>query len=649
MSNTFDGIIREFPFISLDRFNCRTPVSLLTHCHADHLVGLLNKLFNGIVYCSHVTERLLEADSRYKRVMKFVKGISYNTRTRLELPSLCPQDIFITLIEAYHCVGAAAFLIEGVGNESEPFLETTKFKSEASEPFCGDTRDVSVLCSGDVRAEQWWCEGLKRLPFLLPYLSGEKCLRNIYFDSTFHARQEPYIEIPPNNLAIYTAICLLKEYPMDDPEIEFEFPDVTLGFEQVWAFFLSYFRGVLMAVEPHVDRRLQIVAKYDHIHGGIIANGMSTEGPQRHPKFYVGRTYSPYTVRIKEFVDFNIMDFAGISCPVKLANIPDAGAVEILHTTKEGTQFVHFRERNWILPKGGLELLPQEIKLIFSRHLSYTETVEMLKMFRPLQVFPICYSSDTWKSGFSMKRLYGDICKGSKFLYDDMMRQKYGPQAKAVMQRPVTTVNRWSIVQCERERAFVEKIQDHMNEKDNQDVKTEVPALIHLRKVARLPIFLKRLNQQDPHIFDRNGDFVLQKLVEQRQEQSYKDFIEYQQSLYYQKHNLVQYVPPITGKRSKRDNGRKLGRVGKVSLGGSSDYSSHSSDSSFDLLDLRRGACRRTHSDAKRSSSQSAKQDPIALFSDANLFYGVDNRNSFVRSSFGSFEESIPVRPSFSY
>lgn len=649
MSNTFDGVVREFPFVSLDRFNCGTPVSLLTHCHADHLAGLLNKLMGGIVYCSHVTKKLLEADPRYARVIRFVKSVPFNTRTRLELPSLYFQNVYITLIEAYHCVGAAMFLIEETENEMADLESKEKSNVNYSKTSDGSKRDVSVLCTGDIRAEQWWCDSLRRLAFLLPYLSGEKSLANIYFDSTFYKRWEPYIEIPPNNLAIYTAICLLKLYPVDDPEVKFEFPDVTLGFEQVWAFFLSYFKGSLSAVDMKVDKRLQIVAEYDQIHGGIIANAIRIDNIKRYPKFYAGSTNSPYSIRIKEFIDFNIMDFAGVSCPMKLANVPAGEPMELLHITQNGTQFFHFRNRNWILPRNGTELLPQEIKLVFSRHLSYTETVEMIKMFRPMQVFPICYSKETWKSGFSMKRLYGDLCQGEKFLFDEMMKEKYGSPAKFVLERPVTTVNRWSIEQCEQERAFVEKVQEQMDENGKIEFKMEVPALIDLRRVTRVPVFQKRHNQQDPQIFDRNGDFVLQKMVEQRQKQSHKDFIEYQQTLYYQKHNLLQYVPSIGLKRGRQANGRKKLRVSKNTLGGSSDYSSHSSDSSFDLLDARGGACRYTLKSDEKNCSGSEKQDSIAVFSDAKLFYGVDVRRSFVNSSFGSFEESLAIRPSFSY
>lgn len=141
--------------------------------------------------------------------------------------------MYVTLIEAYHCVGAVIFLIKGGGAEVQTACGEKRHTKDASGTCLDRCRDASVLCTGDVRTEQWWRAGLRHLPFLQPYMTGEKGLCNIYLDSAFYYRMEPYIEIPPNNMSIHTAVCLLKKYLMDDPEIMFEFTDTTLGFEQV--------------------------------------------------------------------------------------------------------------------------------------------------------------------------------------------------------------------------------------------------------------------------------------------------------------------------------------------------------------------------------------------------------------------------------
>lgn len=636
MSNTFDGILREFPYISLDKFNCGTPICLLTHFHADHLAGLLNRLFSGIIYCSETTRKLLESSSRYKKVLRFVQSVPLNTKTRLELPSLVEEDVFITLLEAYHCMGACMFLVEGEKSGSLVKKPELVIGSDEDPGHTSESEETAILITGDLRAEKWWQNNLQNYPCLYPYLSGKRRLSNLYIDTTFYHRQEPYIEIPPNNQGIYAAISMLKDYPMDDPEILFEFQDTTMGFEQVWAFVTSFFRGALIVSDEALKNRLNLLMKYDKIHGSTLANCLKplhdSNGSNKHspPVFHVGRTYQPYSIRIKEHINFNIMDFAGICSPIKLDTIPSNEQMELLHTTEKGTRFYYLRDRCWILPPNGTEILPQDIKLVFSRHLSYSETVDFVSMFRPKQVFPCCHSKETWKNGFSMQRLYGDICTGSYFLFDEMMRKDFGGLSTSTMLRPVTTVNRWNIELCEQEREFVDKVCNTALVKSEQKLHLTVPALIDLRKVARVPIFkTNKASEQDPVIFNRKGEFILQKLVDQRQEKQYEEFIKYQQSLYYQKYNLRQYIPP--------QRGLKRAKVSRVALGGSSDYSSHSSESSLDLLDVKR-----MHKGQREHSHSSVSQPRESLKSESDSSYKLTERfrRSFIASSFGSFEES---------
>lgn len=635
MSNTFDGILREFPYISLDKFNCGTPICLLTHFHADHLAGLLNRLFTGIIYCSEITRKLLEASPRYRKVLRFVQSVPLNTKTRLELPSLIEEVVYITILEAYHCMGSCMFLLEGRKDGLSSKNSNLALKGAVDPKYSEESEETAILITGDLRAEKWWCNGLNNYPCLYPYLYGERRLSNLYIDTTFYYRQEPYIEIPPNNHGIYAAISLLKEYPMDDPEILFEFQDTTMGFEQVWAFVVSFFRGALIVSDDTLKKRLRLVSQLDKIHGSILANSMkplllSEDATSLPPVFHAGKTNQPYSIRIKEFINFNIMDFAGICCPIKLNTIPSGESIELLYTTKKGTGFYYFRDRCWVLPLNGTELLPQDVKLVFSRHLSYSETVDLISMFKPKQVFPCCHSKEAWKNGFSMQRLYGDICLDSVFLFDEMMRKDFGEIPKAIMLRPVATVNRWNIEQCEQERNFVDKICNNVSIKAEDGVNMAAPALISLRKVARVQIFQKkRETETEPVIFNRKGEFILQNLVERRQEKHYKDFIEYQQSLYYQKYHLGKYIPARPGHRRVK--------VSKGALGGSSDYSSNSSNSSIDLLDMNR-----MHKGREPNhSSVSQPRDSFGSQSNESLKLAQRLKRSFIASSFGSFEESM--------
>ncbi|KAL1971852.1 hypothetical protein VTN31DRAFT_1940 [Thermomyces dupontii] len=57
--STFDGVVKEFPFIRIDYFrkNPDQPpplVCFLSHVHSDHLQGL-ESLRSPFIYCSAVT------------------------------------------------------------------------------------------------------------------------------------------------------------------------------------------------------------------------------------------------------------------------------------------------------------------------------------------------------------------------------------------------------------------------------------------------------------------------------------------------------------------------------------------------------------------------------------------------------------------
>ncbi|OBA18991.1 hypothetical protein METBIDRAFT_47546, partial [Metschnikowia bicuspidata var. bicuspidata NRRL YB-4993] len=423
MSNTFDGVLREFPYIGVDRFNTSASVFLLTHCHADHLSGITNKSFTSIVYCSEETKLLLSLDSRLKGLLNLITGVPFNVKTRLETPHDTANAIYITLIEAYHCLGACMFLVE-------------------------ERVSRAVLCTGDIRAESWWRESARLSPALFPYTSGDKILNCIYFDSTFAYRGEPYIEIPTNFNGIHTAISMLREYPKNDPEIKFEFCDTTLGFEQAWAYVLSYFGGSLVVKASSLKQKLLLVAQYDRINGNILRRAMLPPTAfNTGPVFYGGS--SPKgdfsIVRIKQCINFNIKDYTGICCPISIESIPSATDLNLLKVTKAGNKIYEFLGRHWVLPLKQNELLPLKIKLLFSRHSSYSEVREFLSMFKPQEVFPCVYSQEVWSSGFIMARIFGDICSRQEFNYDSMMATMYGLPSQEIRDRPVVTINRWNI------------------------------------------------------------------------------------------------------------------------------------------------------------------------------------------------------------
>lgn len=61
--STFSGIIKEIPFISVDRFdndNLNSKLFFLSHCHTDHMVGLSNNDLPGPLYVSPISAVILQ-------------------------------------------------------------------------------------------------------------------------------------------------------------------------------------------------------------------------------------------------------------------------------------------------------------------------------------------------------------------------------------------------------------------------------------------------------------------------------------------------------------------------------------------------------------------------------------------------------------
>lgn len=178
--STFDGYIREFDgLIRVDNFEqsdwrpfgCRPSlVYLLSHAHSDHMVGL-DRFTGSIVYCSHLTKQIVrKVRTRRDRVNQTsdrTDGIQERTYKNLFHQNLTNADLLkplalrqpheialptpepdlscrITLIPANHCPGSVMFLIQ--------------------------MWNLSVLYTGDIRAEPWWVESLIKEPLLASYV-----------------------------------------------------------------------------------------------------------------------------------------------------------------------------------------------------------------------------------------------------------------------------------------------------------------------------------------------------------------------------------------------------------------------------------------------------------------------------------------------
>ncbi|KAK9352444.1 beta-lactamase-like protein [Lipomyces doorenjongii] len=243
---TFLGIPKEFPEIRIDYFK-EQPGTLppkacfLSHIHSDHLQGLDNYI-GPVVYCSPATKKLLlRLEKKSARLTRLCNGVEiepqrmyrnlgpehgrdvlraipYNTPTTIELDPC--QAITVTLLEANHCPGSTMFLIE---NDNK-----------------------AILYTGDIRAEDWWRESLRRNPILVPYTRGWKRLDCIYLDTTFCGPSPTYETFPSKTQGIGLLISEIKKYPRDTV---FHFNAWTYGYEDLWIGLASAFNAKI-----HVDK-----------------------------------------------------------------------------------------------------------------------------------------------------------------------------------------------------------------------------------------------------------------------------------------------------------------------------------------------------------------------------------------------------------
>ncbi|XP_046363534.2 protein artemis-like isoform X1 [Haliotis rufescens] len=125
----FQGLMREYTSVSLDRFdgrNLSSTVFFLSHCHKDHMVGLdsprfhqkLQSRMDVFLYCSAVTQTLLLSDPQYMHLRKFIKILDVSVQTTVTIPDKGGDvkkmsTVLVTPLGAGHCPGSLMFLFEG--------------------------------------------------------------------------------------------------------------------------------------------------------------------------------------------------------------------------------------------------------------------------------------------------------------------------------------------------------------------------------------------------------------------------------------------------------------------------------------------------------------------------------------------------------
>lgn len=523
--STFDGLIAEIPGVAADRFNCDASIYLLSHHHTDHTVGLRNLRFHKRVFCSEGTKRLLQTNETYSRVQHLIRPLEYNRQYTLNVDQGgSTKLVVVTLIPSYHCPGSCMFLIEQNG--------------------------ISVLYTGDIRAEDWWIHSLPYNQFLHPYTSTRK-LDCIYIDTSFAYRGEPYAKYATNADAIRILAAIVKLYPLDDPEIQFYFHDGISGLDECWVK-LAYELGLEIHADEANSKILKVASSTSTVppYGApdsfaYTINGYSS--PKTTKLHACGRYWqcsekrAKFPVAINQYSDFNVVDFAAASMPLRLDMIhkTDKEGLKLVDETKMGNQIYNFKNRLWLLSADKSELLPGDLKLLFSRHSSYGETCNLLRLFKPREVIPCCESKQTWVNGFTMSRTFGEVCAPNmRSRYDELLKEKYCSPPAEILRREVKQVNRWSSAECEKERQFVAGFYSKLDQN---------PGAGKLLAMEHTNDYRSNTYNGKAVTLPKGFDFQVEDLVTGRREKWYSEFIESCQNTYFE---MLQYAE-LSG--SKRD------------------------------------------------------------------------------------------------
>lgn len=336
--------------------------------------------------------------------------------------------------------------------------------------FLFEGNGKSVLYTGDVRSkyffisklsmlnnlhklvEPWVLTNLKHHRTLYPYLFGPKVLDNIYFEMICRDRPS-YFNLRPNAETINNLIKIIERYPVDTI---FLFYFTTKGFEDVFLRIHSHF-----GIKVHVDK--EAYQLFQKISDPAIYNyGPLFTVPDSNTRFgkycYYDKDKTCLTTELTRFRSCKpdcgcltrempgivhakvcVTDTAHwiaqrnqpqiIDSYLKVSSIGGKDAkgnsLKVFMLPREkrpfpnavNTRHDEFINKQYILNADKTMLLPCHIKYNFSRHSSFIEIFNLIKLFQPKQVYPFDHGVSANRK-FRMSKYFGKVCSGTEFRFD---------------------------------------------------------------------------------------------------------------------------------------------------------------------------------------------------------------------------------------
>ncbi|GAA99433.1 uncharacterized protein L969DRAFT_60909 [Mixia osmundae IAM 14324] len=452
--STFEGYFDEFEdaikYVRADRFTTElrpTSLHLLSHVHSDHTVGLANttgnvsSMFQGRIVCSAITKDLLlhlmpeewriltaegyaggEKVQRYpfSHLRRNIRGRPHDCLRPIELDErhrfeLHGHTVDVTLIDANHCPGSTMMLIEQV--EPSP---------------------VTVLYTGDIRAEPDYLETLREHPILreyaLPSTSDVKGKRRASPDSPRKTLDRIYLDTAAS---CCTAELLPKQEAVEQVLSHIaRFPAETIFFLNAWTW---GYELLVEAVAERFNTRIHVdaykFAQYSRIGLGHLVTLTESES-----RFHAcERRWKCDTTWVngrgcRVFAQEVLPDLSGSKRKKTVCEETCRLAHHLQGCLNEdsGPHVVYVNpwecsRKRWQAYKDKVELdlqraeqeqaacssdisWPANLVVPIARHSTHPELHSFVALFRPKALYPnTIYPSDSGLDYLAMATLYGDV------------------------------------------------------------------------------------------------------------------------------------------------------------------------------------------------------------------------------------------------